>query len=104
MNFTLIFFLVLFAIIVTMGAVIYVLAKSNKANKKELVQTQARLESARANVQQLSEYVDKLLKIKSDEKSISQKIKEAESDEEIFNIIADVVGANNNRVQNNESN
>jgi hypothetical protein len=92
------------AIIVTMGAVIYVLAKSNKANKKELVQTQARLESARANVQQLSEYVDKLLKIKSDEKSISQKIKEAKSDEEIFNIIADVVGANNNRVQNNESN
>ena len=104
MNFTLIFFLVLFAIIVTMGAVIYVLAKSNKANKKELIQTQARLESARANVQQLSEYVDKLLKIKSDEKSISQKIKEAESDEEIFNIIADIVGANNNRVQNNESN
>ena len=98
------FILVLIAIIITMGAVIYVLGKTIKSNKKELAQMQTRLESARVNIEQLSEYIDKLLKIKSDEKSVSQKIKEAESDEEVYNIIADIVGANNQRVQNNEGN
>lgn len=94
------FILVLIAIIVTMGAVIYVLGKTIKSNKKELAQMQTRLESARVNIEQLSKYIDKILKIKSDEKSVSQKIKEAENDEEVFNIIADIVGSNNQRVQN----
>ena len=98
------FILVLLAIIVTMAGVIYALIKSNKANKKELAETKNRLESARVNIEQLSKYIDDILKIKADEKSISQKIKEAESDEEVFNIIANIVGTNNNRVQVNESN
>ena len=102
MNFTVTLILVFIAVVVTLGAVIYVLNKSLKSKKKELADAQARLESARANMEQLSKYIDKLLKIKSDEKSISQKIKEAESDEEVFNIIADIVNSNNQRVQNNE--
>lgn len=96
------FILVLIAIIVTMGAIIYALEKKIKSNKKELAQMQTRLESARVNIEQLSKYIDKLMNIKADEKSVSQKIKEAESDEEVFNIIADIVSANNQRVQNNE--
>ena len=94
--------LVLFCILVTMGGIIYVLSKRIKAYKKDIATLNSRLESARANVEQLSKYIDSLQKIKSDEKSISQKIKEAESDEEVFNIIANIVGANNQRVQNNE--
>ena len=101
MNFTVTLILVLIAVIVTLGAVVYVLAKRIKEVKKEKSDLQNRLESARVNVEQLSKYIDKVLKIKSDENSISQKIKEAENDEEVFNIIADIVGTNNNRVQNN---
>ena len=104
MNFTVTLILVLIAVIVTLGAVVYVLAKRIKEIKKEKADLQNRLESARVNVEQLSKYIDKVLKIKSDEKSISQKIKEAESDEEVYNIIADIIADNNNRVQNNESN
>ena len=100
MSFTVTFILVLIAIIITLGAVVYVLYKNNKAKKKELAETQARLESARANIEQLSKYIDKVLKIKSDEKTISQKIKEAQSDEEVFNIIAGIVSTNNQRMQN----
>ena len=100
MSFTVIFILVLIALIIILGAVVYGLYKNNKAKKKELAETQAKLESARANVEQLSKYIDKVLKIKTDEKSISQKIKEAQSDEEVFNIIADIVGTNNQRMQN----
>ena len=100
MNFTVTLILVLIAVIVTLGAVVYVLAKRIKEIKKEKSDLQNRLESARVNVEQLSKYIDKVLKIKSDEKSISQKIKEAESDEEVYNIIADIIADNNNRVQN----
>ena len=96
--------LVMLAIIAILGGVVYVLIKEIKSKKKEIQNLNTRLESARVNIEQLSEYIDKLLKIKSDEKLVSQKIKEAESDEEVFNIIADIVGANNNRVQNNEGN
>ena len=102
MNFTVTLILVLIAVIVTLGAVVYVLAKRIKEIKKEKSDLQNRLESARVNVEQLSKYIDKVLKIKSDGKSISQKIKEAESDEEVYNIIADIIADNNNRVQNNE--
>lgn len=93
--------LILIAVVVTLGAVVYVFSKSLKAKKKELAETQARLNSARANVEQLSKYIDKLMKIKADEKSVSQKIKDAKNDEEVFNIIADIIADNNNRVQNN---
>lgn len=94
--------LILIAIIAIMGGVIFALIRDIKSLKKENAETKNRLESARANIEQLSKYIDDLLKIKSDEKSVSEKIKEAKSDEEVFNIIADIVGANNNRVQNNE--
>jgi predicted Holliday junction resolvase-like endonuclease len=102
MSFTTTIILILIAAVIILGFIIYILTKRLKAKKKELAETQARLESARANVEQLSKYIDKMQKIKSEEKSISQKIKEAKSDEEVYNIIADIIADNNNRVQNNE--
>ena len=101
MKFSLVLILILIALIVILGLIIFILIKSLNAKKKELAETQARLESARANIEQLSKYIDNILKIKADEKSISQKIKEAESDEEICKIIADIVAVNNNGLQNN---
>ena len=102
MKFSLVLILILIALIVILGLIIFILIKSLNAKKKELAETQARLESARANVEQLSKYIDDILKIKADEKTVSQKIKESKSDEEVYNIIADIVGTNNQRVQNNE--
>ena len=93
--------LILIAIIAIMGGVIFALIRDIKSLKKENEETKNRLKSARVNIEHLSKYIDDLLKIKSDEKSVSQKIKEAKNDEEVFDIIADIVGANNNRVQNN---
>lgn len=93
--------LILFAVIVIMGAVIYVLIKKLKSDKKEIENLESKLSYAKENVTQLSAYIDKLQKIKADEKTISQKIKEAKNDEEVFSIIANIVSDNNNRVQNN---
>ena len=93
--------LVLVAIIAIAGGIIYVLIKDLNKQKKEIAELNTRLQSARINIEQLSKYIDDVLKIKSEENSISQKIKEAENDEEVYKIIAGIVADNNNRVQNN---
>ena len=94
--------LICIAIIALMGLVIYLLIKQNRAEKKQIEELKTNLQSARVNVEQLSKYIDKLLEIKADEKTVSEKIKEAESDEEVFNIIADIVNSNNQRMQDNK--
>ena len=95
--------LALIAFIVIMGAVIYVLIKQNQANKREIKSLKTEINSAHENVKQLSEYIRNADKIRKEEKQIAEKIKEAKTDEEIFNIINDIIAINNSRVQNNES-
>lgn len=92
--------IVMLAIIAMCGAVIYILIKDRIKQKKEIQELNTRLQSARINIEQLSKYIDDVLKIKSEENSISQKIKEAENDEEVYKIIAGIVADNNDRVQN----
>lgn len=91
--------LVFLAIIVTMGGVIYVFARERKSLKEQVEKLESQLTYAKENVTQLSSYIDKLQKIKADEKSVTQKIKEAKSDEEVYSIIASIVADNNSRVQ-----
>ena len=102
MSYTVMFILVLFAIIVTMGAVIYVLIKQNRANKKEVQALKSELSSAHENVVQLTDYIRNCDKIRKEEKQIAEKIKEAKTDEEVHEIISDIIALNNSRVQNNE--
>ena len=93
--------LVMLAIIVTMGAVIYVLIRDRKAQKKEIQELKNEINSARENVRQLSEYIKNSDKIRKEEKEIAEKIKEARTDEEVHNIINDIIAVNNSRVQDN---
>jgi uncharacterized protein HemX len=98
---TLTIILVMLAIIVTMGGVIYALIRDRKAQKKEIQELKSEINSARENVKQLSEYIKNSDKIRKEEKEIAEKIKEAKTDEEVHNIINDIIALNNNRVQNN---
>lgn len=98
---TLTIILVMFAIIVTMGGVIYVLIKDKSRQKKEIQELKNEINSARENVRQLSEYIKNSDKIRKEEKEIAEKIKEAKTDEEVHNIINDIIALNNSRVQNN---
>ena len=97
---TLTIILVMFAIIVMCGAVIYSLIKIIKRNKKEIQSLNNELNSARENVRQLSEFIKTSDKIRKEEKEIAEKIKEAKTDEEVHNIINDIIALNNSRVQN----
>ena len=97
---TLTIILIMFAIIVMCGAVIYSLIKMVQKNKKEIQGLNNELNSARENVRQLSEFIKTSDKIRKEEKEIAEKIKEAKTDEEIHNIINDIIALNNSRVQN----
>ena len=92
--------LILFAIIVMMSAVIYVLIRDKKSQKKENEKLGDELTSALANLNSMRDYIEKILAIKADTKSNVEKIKEAKTDEEVINVLADIISANNNRVQN----
>lgn len=92
--------LILFAIIVMMGAVIYVLIRDKKSQKKEIEKLGDELTSTVANLNSMRGYIEKILAIKADTKTNVEKIKEAKTDEEVITILADIISANNNRVQN----
>ena len=98
---TLTIILIMVAIIVMCGAVIYSLIKMLLKNKKEIQSLNNELNSARENVRQLSEYIKNSDKSRKEEKEIAEKFKEAKTDEEVHNIINDIIALNNSRVQNN---
>ena len=98
---TLTIILVMLAIIVMCGAVIYSLIKMLQKNKKEIQSLNNELNSARENVRQLSDYIKNSDKIRKEEKEFADRIKEAKTDEEVHNIINDLVALNNSRVQDN---
>ena len=100
MNIAITIILVMSAIIVTMIGIIYVLFKDKKAKKKEIEQLKNKLESANDNLCAMRDYIEKIFAIKRDTQRTVEKIKEAKTDEEVINILADIIAANNNRVQN----
>ena len=97
---TLTIILVMVAIIVTMGGIIYALIRDRKAQKKEIQELKNEINSARENVKQLTDFIRNSDKIRKEEKQIAEKIKEAKTDEEVHNIINDIIALNNSRVQN----
>jgi len=97
---TLTIILVMLAIIVIMGGVIYALIKARIKQKKEIQELKNEINSARENVKQLTDFIRNSDKIRKEEKQIAEKIKEAKTDEEVHNIINDIIALNNNRVQN----
>lgn len=92
--------LVMLAIIVICGAVIYALIRDKKRLKKENQNLENLLNSARENVKQLSDYILNSDKIRKEEKEIAKKIKDAKTDEEVQDVINSIIALNNNRVQN----
>ena len=91
--------LIFTAIIVILSGIIYILIKDKKSLKKEITQLTNALESTKSNMAQLAEYVDSIQKIKSDKDKISTQIKEAENDEEVYNIISNLIKSNNDKLR-----
>lgn len=95
--------LVLVALIVIAIGIIWAMIRNSRQDQKEIESLKNELERARINVEQLQKYIDEVLKIKTDTKDISERIKEAKTDEEVNSIISDIIKCNNDRVQNSGS-
>lgn len=87
--------LILLAAILTLSVILYYQIKDKKEIKKELEKVQSLYDSARENIAQLELYIKKWQKIKEDEEKTGEKIDEAKTDEELYNIISDIIRNNN---------
>ena len=96
-----IFYLVILACFVTMIGVITALVRDIKKLKEENRQLNCKLDTARNNVEQLTNYIKSTDRIRKEEKKIAEEIKDAKTDEEVHSIISNIISLNNSRVQNN---
>lgn len=85
-------------IILLLGVIIYFLLRGRKGLKKQISNLTIELDKANQNSKNLAEYIKSMQDIKSNEKSTSEKIKEAETDEEVIDIINSIIAINNSRV------
>ena len=98
-----IFYLIILACFVTMIGVITALIRDIKKLKEENRQLNCKLDTARNNVEQLTNYITSTDRIRKEEKKIAEEIKDADNDEEVHDIINDIISLNNARVQNNKN-
>ena len=87
------------AIIVVLILLLVIIFKTLNSLKKENKRLEGELEQSKTNIAYLYRNAQEIAKIEKDEKKVSEEIKNAKSDEEIFNIVNTVIAANNARVR-----
>lgn len=100
MKIAIIIILVLIAVIVILSGIVSVTVKGNKTLKTENKQLLAKIGQLNINIDYLVNHARELAQIKKDKAILLNRIKEAQTDEEIAAIISDVVTSNNQRMQN----
>lgn len=100
---TIVICLIVLAVILIEGFVIYALARDRKKLKADNEKLEQRIIDVTANLNLMTKYIEKILEIKADEKSTADKIKEAKTDEEVISILNDIISANNAKLQNNKN-
>lgn len=93
--------LAVLAILVMCYFTIKTLFKKNKELKAQNEDLASSVEKLEENIGLFVESISEQMKIKDKEQEISTKICEAETDEEIMAIAADIIRSNNERVRNN---
>jgi predicted Holliday junction resolvase-like endonuclease len=86
-----------------MASVIYSLFQKLKDLKKVVKELERELANKEINISYLVKHSQELANILQNNAEIQNKIDEAKTDEEINNIVAAVVAANNDRVQDNKA-
>ena len=86
-------------VIILLIVVVILLCMAIKSTKIEKKRLEGELEQAKTNIAYLYRNAKEIAKIEKDEKKVSEEIKNAKSDEEIFDIVNTVITANNNRVR-----
>ena len=92
------FYLIILACFVTMIGVITALIRDIKKLKEENKQLNCKLDSARINVEELTNYIQSTDIIRKEEKKIAEEINDAKTYEEVYSIISNIISLNNSRV------
>lgn len=70
---------------------------------KELKRTEEELQAEKCKVADLCFYIEEKNKIYKEKELITEKLADADSEDEISSIVADIIAINNSRVRNNET-
>ena len=92
--------LILIILLIVVLAAVVLVAKMCRNLQKEKKQLEAELSKQKRVSEELKRYTEELVKINGDKDKVAEQIKEAQSDEEVLNIISGLVHANNDRVRN----
>ena len=92
--------LILIILLIVALAAVVLVAKMCRNLQKEKKQLEAELSKQKRVSEELKRYTEELVKINGDKDKVAEQIKEAQSDEEVLNIIAGLVHANNDRMRN----
>ena len=92
--------LVLLVLVVISFFVLKSLTKKNKQLKNDVEDLKAANDRLERNIELFTESVAEKLKIKEQQVETAEKIMEAQTDEELFAIAADITKRNNDRVRN----
>ena len=87
------------AVIVILILLLVIISKTLSSLKKENKRLEGELEQSKTNIAYLYRNAQEIAKIEKDEKKVSEEIKNAKSDEEIFDVVNAVIAANNARVR-----
>ena len=90
---------ILYAVLILAVIVMFKLLKKKNKNIKELESENQRLADT---IECLYKYSEEISKIRKDKEDALQEITQAESTEDILNIIAGLVSNNNDRLRNNQ--
>lgn len=97
---TLYILLIMIAIIVLMSFVIVVGFKTLGKKNKEIKELKSEIERINQNVSVLTEFVKKQGEIKQNTKKIEKEIQNAETEEEVFDIVNRIIHSNNDKLRN----
>jgi Na+-transporting methylmalonyl-CoA/oxaloacetate decarboxylase gamma subunit len=97
------FIITLFVVIALLVVLLLYISNMAKNDRKELKLVREELTAEKERVGYLMRHLEEITEIKKDEKTISQKIEKAETDEEVCDILSAIINANNGRVQNNKT-
>ena len=92
--------LVLLILVVLSFLIIKSFVKKNKELKNDVEDLKAANDRLERNIELFTESVAEKLKIKDKEVETAEKIMEAQTDEELFAVAADIIKRNNDRVRN----
>ena len=95
------FVIVVLCVVALETLILIISIRHSNAQKKENQRLKNDLEKQKRNTVILAQYVEDLTDVKKDKDKITQKIQEAENEEEFNTIIGDLIARNNERVQNN---